>query len=62
MHTYLRRCYATLGVTGFETSLLLTAYTAAFFNIFAATEPSENVCVVHGTLCNDPSVYIATTA
>jgi len=25
-HTYLRRCYATLGASGTETSLLLTAY------------------------------------
>ena len=28
-----------------------------FFNLFAAREPSANVCVAHGTLCNDPSVY-----
>jgi len=26
MDTYLQRCYATLGATGAETSLLLTAY------------------------------------
>jgi len=26
------------------------------FNVFAATEPSENVCVARGTLRNDPSV------
>jgi len=26
MHTYLRRSFATLGATGAETSLLLTAY------------------------------------
>jgi len=26
MHTYLRRCFAALGATGVETSLLLTAY------------------------------------
>ena len=32
-----------------------------FFNLFAAAEPSANVCVSHGTLCNDSSVYIATT-
>jgi len=32
-----------------------------FFNLFAAAESSTNVCVVHGTLCNDPSVYIPTT-
>ena len=28
-----------------------------FFNLFAAAEPSANVCVARGTLCNDPSVY-----
>jgi len=28
----------------------------------AAVEPSANVCVAHGTLCNDPSAYIAATA
>jgi len=39
-------------------SLLLFA--AVFFNLFAAGEPSANVCVAYGTLCNDPSVYIAT--
>jgi len=33
-----------------------------FFNFFTAAEPSADVCVAHGTLCNDPSVYIATTA
>ena len=33
-----------------------------FFNLFAAAEPSVNVCVAHGTLSNDLSVYIATTA
>jgi len=33
-----------------------------FFNLFAAEDPSANVCVAHGTLCNDLSVYIATTA
>jgi len=26
IHTYVRRCYATLGAAGAETSLLLTAY------------------------------------
>jgi len=31
-----------------------------FFNLFAAADPYANVCVAHGTLCNDPSV-IATT-
>jgi len=33
---------------------------AVFFNLFAAPEPSANVCVVHATLSNDPSVHIAT--
>jgi len=28
-----------------------------FFNISAAAEPSANVCVAHGSLRNDPSVY-----
>jgi len=28
-----------------------------FFNLFAAAEPTANVCVAHGTRCNDPSVY-----
>ena len=32
------------------------------FNLFAAAEPYVNVCVAHGTQCNGPSVYIATTA
>ena len=27
-----------------------------FFNLFAAAEPSTNIYVAHGTLCNDPSV------
>jgi len=31
--------------------------------LFAAAKPSTNVCVAHGTLCNDPCIYIiATTA
>jgi len=33
-----------------------------FFNLFPAAEPSANVCLAHGTLCNHPSVYIAITA
>jgi len=36
--------------------------TAVFFNLFATGEPSANVCVAHGTVCNDPNIYIATTA
>jgi len=35
---------------------------AVFFNHFAAAEPSVNVCVARGTLHNDQSVHIATTA
>jgi len=48
----------------FEFKLTLTfpnIYTSVF-QLFAATEPSENVCVALGTPCNDTSVYIATTA
>jgi len=33
-----------------------------FFNLIVVAESSAYVCVAHGTLCNDPSVYIATTA
>jgi len=33
-----------------------------FFNLFAAAEPSVNVCVAHGIQYNDPSFYIGTTA
>jgi len=29
-----------------------TSYTPVFFNLYAAAEPSANVCVAHGTLCN----------
>jgi len=33
-----------------------------FFNLFAATElPQMLALLSHGTLCNGPSVYIATT-
>ena len=32
------------------------------FNLFAAAENSANVCVAHGTLCNDTKVHVATTA
>jgi len=42
-----------------------TAYkwnTGAFQTSAAAGVPFANVCVAHGTLCNDPSVYIAATA
>ena len=28
-----------------------------FFNLFAATELSINVCVAHGTLCNDAAAF-----
>jgi len=36
--------------------------TPVFFNPFAAGEPSAIVYVAHGALCNDPTIYIATTA
>jgi len=29
---------------------------AVFFNLFAAAEPSANICLAHGTLRNDQSV------
>jgi len=35
----------------------LVNHTPVFFNLFAAEEPSANVRVTHGTLCNDPRVY-----
>ena len=35
---------------------------SVFFNLFAAAEPSANVCVAHETICNDLSVHFATTA
>jgi len=41
---------------------LTVELTAEFFNLCAAAEPSANVGVDHGTLRNDPNVYIATTA
>jgi len=30
---------------------------SVFSYFIAATKPSANVCVAHGTLCNDPSVH-----
>jgi len=33
-----------------------------FFDLFSAAEPSANVCAAHGTLCNDTTFCIATTA
>jgi len=42
---------------------LIVTLVTVFFILFAAAEPSTNVCVAHGTLCNDPCIYIiATTA
>jgi len=38
-----------------------SAVKQCFSAFFAATEPSANDCVVHGTLCNDSSAFIATT-
>jgi len=31
---------------------------AVFFNFFAATEPSANFCVAHGTLCDCETVVL----
>jgi len=33
--------------------------TFVFFNLSAAAEPSANVCVAHGTLCEGPSLHLA---
>ena len=44
------------------TSVFWLPRRSVFFHLFAAAKPSANVCVAHGTLCNDPSVYAATTA
>jgi len=45
-----------------ETFLIEPVSTPVLFNLFAAAKSTANVCIAHGTLCNDPSVYIATTA
>jgi len=50
----------TCGVNGL-TSFICVWCTAVLFNLFAAAEPSMNVCVAQRTLCNHPSVCIATT-
>jgi len=58
-------CYAKISLISLKVSAICTVQqypNAVFFNHFVAAEPSVNVCVAHGTLCNDPSVYIATTA
>jgi len=58
-------CYAKISLISLKVSAICTVQqhpNAVFFNHFAAAEPSVNVCVAHGTLCNDLSVYIATTA
>jgi len=38
------------------------SWSSVFFHLFAAAETSANICGAHETLCNDPSVYIATAA
>jgi len=58
-------CYAKIPLISSKVSAICTVQqnpNAMFFNHFAAAEPSVNVCVAHGSLCNDPSVCIATTA
>ena len=37
-------------------------FTSVFLNLFTAAEPSANVYVAHGNLCNDARIFIATTA
>jgi len=57
--------YVKISLVSLKVSAICTVQqnpNAVFFNYFAAAEPSANVCVAHGTLCNDPSVYIATAA
>jgi len=41
---------------------MFCVFQSSVFKLFTAAEPFVNVCVAHGTLYNDPSVYIATTA
>ena len=58
-------CYVKIFLYGLKVSAICTVQqnpNAVFFNHFSAGEPSVNVCVAHGTLCSDPSVYIATAA
>jgi len=58
-------CYVKVSLISLKVSAICTVQqyrSAVFFKHFAAAEPSVNVCIPHGTLCNDPSVYIATTA
>jgi len=54
-----------ISLNAFDVQQTLKAAAAMYnsvFQLFAAAEPSANVCVALGTPCNDPSVYIATTA
>ena len=58
-------CYVKIFLYSLKVSAICTVQqnpNPVYFNYFAAAEPSANVYVAHGTLCNDPSVYIATTA
>jgi len=58
-------CYVKISLISLNVAAICTVQqypNAVFFNHFAAAEPSVYICVAHGTLCNDPSVYIATTA
>ena len=43
----------------YEADLISAPPAPVFFNLFAAAAPSANLCVAHGTWCNDPSVYPA---
>jgi len=58
-------CYVKISLISLKVSSIWTVQqyaNAVFFNHFAAAEPYVNVCVVHVTQYNDPSVYIAITA
>jgi len=58
-------CYVKISLVSLNVSAICTVQqypSAVFFNHFASAEPSVNVCVAHGTLCNDTSICIATSA
>jgi len=57
-------CYVKISPISFKVSAVCTVQQcpgAVLFNLFAAAEPSVNVCVAQGTQYNETSVYIATT-
>jgi len=56
-HDWHSSSYAWLLSLSLAFSLFLT-FTSVFFNVFAAAEPSANVCIAHGTLCNCETVAL----